>query len=139
MSDINMLMLDEPTNHLDIVSKENIEEVLKEYSGTVVFVSHDRYFVDVVATRILEIENQTIKSYEGRYKYYLNKKEEDKKREELGKNYISIKDEIIRLECEMAFLSGKLKKKHREEECDNDIVQRFFSTAEKLNEYRSMV
>ena len=139
MSEINMLILDEPTNHLDIVSKENIEDTLKEYSGTIVFVSHDRYFIDTVATRILEIENQSIKAYEGRYKYYLSKKEEDKKREQLGKNYLSIKDEIIRLECEMAFLSGKLRKKQGEEESDSEIVNRFFSTAEKLNEYRSMI
>lgn len=139
MADINMLILDEPTNHLDIVSKENIEQVLKQYQGTIIFVSHDRYFINSIATRIFEIEKQSIKAYEGGYKYYSNKIEEDKRKEQVGKNYASIKDEIIKLECEMAFLSGKLNSEKVELESDNEFVLKFFSTAERLNEFRSLL
>lgn len=139
MADINMLILDEPTNHLDIVSKENIEQVLNQYQGTIFFVSHDRYFISSIATRVFEIETQGIKTYEGRYKYYLNKKEEDERKEQFGKSYINIKDEIIKLECQMAFLSGKLNSRKVELESDNEFVLKFFSTAGRLNELRSLI
>ena len=68
--------LDEPTNHLDITSKEILEQALNEYTGTVLYVSHDRYFINQTATRILELVNQTFVNYIGNYDYYLEKKEE---------------------------------------------------------------
>ena len=75
LSEANFLILDEPTNHLDIVSKEVLEDALNHYTGTVLFVSHDRYFINTVATRILDLENQGLTNYIGNYDYYLEKKE----------------------------------------------------------------
>lgn len=74
LSDANFLILDEPTNHLDISSKEILEEALNNYSGTVLYVSHDRYFVNRTATQILELENESFTNYLGNYDYYLEKK-----------------------------------------------------------------
>lgn len=75
LSEANFLLLDEPTNHLDITSKEILEEALRNYAGTVFYVSHDRYFVEKTATRILELKHETILSYDGNYSYYLAQKE----------------------------------------------------------------
>ena len=72
----DFLILDEPTNHLDITSKEILEEALNNYEGTVLYVSHDRYFINKTATRILELTNQRLVNYIGNYDYYLEKKEE---------------------------------------------------------------
>lgn len=76
LSNANFLILDEPTNHLDIVSKEILEQALRDYTGTVLYVSHDRYFINQTATRILELTNQNLVNYIGNYDYYLEKKEE---------------------------------------------------------------
>jgi len=76
LSEANFLILDEPTNHLDIVSKEILEKVLNEYTGTVLYVSHDRYFINQTATRIMDLVNGTFVNYIGNYDYYLEKKEE---------------------------------------------------------------
>lgn len=76
LSEANFLILDEPTNHLDITSKEILERALNDYTGTVLYVSHDRYFINQTATRILELVNQTFVNYIGNYDYYLEKKEE---------------------------------------------------------------
>lgn len=76
LSEANFLILDEPTNHLDIASKEILEEALNSYTGTVLYVSHDRYFINQTATRILDLTNQAIVNYIGDYDYYLEKKEE---------------------------------------------------------------
>lgn len=76
LSEANFLILDEPTNHLDIASKEILENALNNYSGTVLYVSHDRYFINQTATRILELVNQTFINYIGNYDYYLEKREE---------------------------------------------------------------
>ena len=76
LSEANFLILDEPTNHLDIVSKEILEDALREYTGTVLYVSHDRYFINRTATRILELTGETLVNYIGNYDYYLEKKEE---------------------------------------------------------------
>ncbi|MCD7834693.1 MAG: ABC-F family ATP-binding cassette domain-containing protein [Lachnospiraceae bacterium] len=73
LSNANFLILDEPTNHLDITSKEILEEALRNYTGTVLYVSHDRYFINQTATRILELKNQTLFNYIGNYDYYLEK------------------------------------------------------------------
>ena len=76
LSEANFLILDEPTNHLDITSKEILEEALSNYEGTVLYVSHDRYFINKTATRILDLTNQKLVNYIGNYDYYLEKKEE---------------------------------------------------------------
>lgn len=75
LSSANLLILDEPTNHLDITSKEILESALCRYTGTVLFVSHDRYFINKTATRILDLTEQHLNEYKGNYDYYLEKKE----------------------------------------------------------------
>ena len=70
LSNANLLILDEPTNHLDIVSKEILENALNSYTGTVLYVSHDRYFINTTATRIVELTNKTTVNYIGNYDYY---------------------------------------------------------------------
>ncbi|MBS6646090.1 MAG: ABC-F family ATP-binding cassette domain-containing protein [Clostridiaceae bacterium] len=75
LSEANFLILDEPTNHLDITSKEILENALNHYTGTVLYVSHDRYFVNKTATRILELSQETFINYIGNYDYYLEKKD----------------------------------------------------------------
>lgn len=76
LSDANFLILDEPTNHLDIVSKEILENAIINYTGTVLYVSHDRYFINRTATRILELTGGKLLNYIGNYDYYLEKKPE---------------------------------------------------------------
>ncbi|OOB77848.1 MAG: ABC transporter [Epulopiscium sp. Nuni2H_MBin001] len=76
MSATNLLLLDEPTNHLDIMSKEVLERALTTYEGTVVYISHDRYFINQTATKILEMSNKGMILYLGDYDYYLEKKKE---------------------------------------------------------------
>jgi ATP-binding cassette subfamily F protein 3 len=75
---VNLLILDEPTNHLDIPAKEMMEEALQHYDGTVLIVSHDRYFISQVATKIVEIRDGQLLVYAGDYHYYLDKLEEEK-------------------------------------------------------------
>ncbi|MCI8983759.1 MAG: ABC-F family ATP-binding cassette domain-containing protein [Hungatella sp.] len=75
LSNANFLILDEPTNHLDITSKEILEHALNQYTGTVLYVSHDRYFINQTATRILELTGKTFLNYIGNYDYYLEKRE----------------------------------------------------------------
>jgi ATP-binding cassette subfamily F protein 3 len=76
LSEANLLILDEPTNHLDITSKEILENAINHYSGTVLYVSHDRYFINKTATRILDLTEQNLLNYIGNYDYYLEKKPE---------------------------------------------------------------
>ena len=76
LSEANFIILDEPTNHLDITSKEILEQALNSYTGTLLYVSHDRYFINQTATRILELTDNTLVNYLGNYDYYLEKKEE---------------------------------------------------------------
>lgn len=89
LSEANFLILDEPTNHLDIASKEILEEALNSYTGTVFYVSHDRYFINQTATRILELTNQAVVNYIGDYDYYLDKKEE------LTEKYAPVQQETV--------------------------------------------
>lgn len=78
LSEANFLIMDEPTNHLDIASKEVLEKAINQYSGTVLYISHDRYFINKTAHRILELTNNTVINYLGNYDYYVEKKEEFK-------------------------------------------------------------
>ena len=74
LSEANFLILDEPTNHLDMLSKEILEKALAQYEGTVLYVSHDRYFINKTATRLLDLENGRFTNYLGDYDYYLEKR-----------------------------------------------------------------
>ena len=89
----NLLLLDEPTNHMDIVGKESLEQILKEYKGTLIFVSHDRYFVNKIADSILEFKNGKVTFFDGNYEEYTRHKEEvDEDNEKL---YINKKDRTL--------------------------------------------
>ena len=79
----NFLILDEPTNHLDLYSKEILEDALKEFTGTILYISHDRYFINHTATMVLEMEPTRLRRYHGNYDYYLAKKAEEKEQAEL--------------------------------------------------------
>ena len=74
MNPSNFLLLDEPTNHLDMQSKENLELAIKNYKGSLLIISHDRYFISKVANRIIEIKDSKLYSYNGDYEYFLEKK-----------------------------------------------------------------
>ena len=82
----NLLLLDEPTNHMDIVGKESLEEMLKEYTGTLIFVSHDRYFVNKIADSLLIFEKNKVTYFDGNYEEYMRAKEE-KSREEYANEF----------------------------------------------------
>lgn len=79
LSNANFLLLDEPTNHLDMVSKEILESAISQYTGTVFFISHDRYFINKVATRVLELTPKRFNSFLGNYNYFIEKKLEEEK------------------------------------------------------------
>ena len=114
--DINLLILDEPTNHLDIDSREMLENALKDYNGTVFFISHDRYFINKIAEKIMEIRNKVLYDYIGNYDYYRNKvREEITKLEVVQENKKIIKKE-------------KVKEKPRD---DNKLLQREIEKLEK--------
>ena len=76
----NLLLLDEPTNHLDIMSREALEEALLEYDGTLMVISHDRYFLNKVINKIYELNEDGIKEYQGNYSYYVEKKSSNSRR-----------------------------------------------------------
>ena len=107
LSDANFLILDEPTNHLDITSKEILEQALNRYTGTVLFVSHDRYFINKTATRILNLTGQTLVNYIGNYDYYLEKCKE------LTQVFVSGQEEDTQVQAESA---GKADWKKSKEE-----------------------
>lgn len=127
----NLLILDEPTNHLDIDAREQIEEVLLEYKGTVFFISHDRYFINKIATKIIELENHKLNEYLGDYNYYLEIKNRNKqliqeskvkeKKEkninesyEIRKKQKSINTEIRKLETNIKKIEAQIEDIDRE-------------------------
>ena len=80
LTPVNLLILDEPTNHLDIPAKEMLEDAIKNYEGTVVIVSHDRFFISQVANKIVEIRDGDFRVFQGDYQYYLDKIAEEKEK-----------------------------------------------------------
>ena len=112
LSEANFLILDEPTNHLDILSKEILEQALNRYTGTVFYVSHDRYFINQTATRILELTGNTLVNYIGNYDYYLETKDE------LTKIYVpsATEEETASLPSSSAETAGKLTWQQQKEE-----------------------
>ena len=112
LSEANFLILDEPTNHLDILSKEILAQALNRYTGTVFYVSHDRYFINQTATRILELTGNTLVNYIGNYDYYLEKKDE------LTKIYVpsATEEETASLPSSSAETAGKLTWQQQKEE-----------------------
>ena len=84
LSEANFLLLDEPTNHLDMVSKEILEDAVNQYTGTVLYISHDRYFIDRTAQKVLELTNNGVNQYLGNYSYYLEKKNQKEREQYLA-------------------------------------------------------
>ncbi len=114
---VNLLILDEPTNHLDIPAKENIESALQNYDGSALIVSHDRYFISKVATKIVEISEGELVVYDGDYNYYLDKKYEEA--------------EAIRLAAEKAEAEAKRKAK-QEKQKEKDKAKKATKQSKKL-------
>jgi ATP-binding cassette subfamily F protein 3 len=106
LSTANFLILDEPTNHLDIPAKETLERALKQYEGAVMVVSHDRYFISQIATKIVEIRDNGFKVYEGGYEYYQQRKEYERSQAQAAK-------EAAELEAQAAAKRAKAKEKER--------------------------
>ena len=138
----NLLILDEPTNHLDIISRETIENLLMDYKGTVIFVSHDRYFIKKIATKLLVFENESVNYYNGNYDYYLEKRPEnnktlvndDIKTLAIDKvRYVSdfkesskLERKVVKLENEIQNIEGNISKCHEgmmKEEVYTDILK----------------
>ncbi len=128
----NFLILDEPTNHLDLASREVLEDTLKDYSGTVLIISHDRYFLDKVVDYIYELENKDLKKYYGDYSYYKEKKkkedsltvEENKHEDNQGK---------LDYEAQKEARSKEMRRQKRLEEIESTIesLEKRLSTLEK--------
>jgi ATP-binding cassette, subfamily F, member 3 len=110
---VNLLILDEPTNHLDIPAKEMLEEALQNYEGSAIIVSHDRFFLEQVANKIVEVRDGELRLYRGDYHYYLEKLEEEKAQAKLGKLAAekTAKDAAKRAKQQEKELAKKQKKK----------------------------
>ncbi len=87
--EINLLILDEPTNHLDIDSIEALEQALEEFNGTILFISHDRYFINNICSRIVAIEKNKLVDYQGNFDFYKNRKAEAAQIEAQSQNIMS--------------------------------------------------
>ena len=130
LSKSNLLLLDEPTNHLDIDSKEVLEDALKEYEGTLLTISHDRYFLNTVVDRILVLKPNGIEEYLGNYEYYQNKKKEESEKSYLAemedlpsKTKTQIKEERRR-EKELKKNENKAKKLIKDIEVEIELLER---------------
>ena len=130
LSKSNLLLLDEPTNHLDIDSKEVLEDALKEYEGTLITISHDRYFLNTVVDRILVLKPDGIEEYLGNYEYYQNKKKEESEKSYLAemedlpsKTKTQIKEERRR-EKELKKNENKAKKLIKDIEVEIELLEK---------------
>ena len=148
--EVNFIILDEPTNHLDIDSREELETFLKEFEGTLFFVSHDRYFINNIANRVVELSNGCLNSYDGNYEYYkqkvndLMKIEEDKKQsketeitkakvvinlksleiENIVKHKNNIEKHVVELEQRLKIIEEKMNKISDDYEKLNDLYSK---------------
>lgn len=127
LGEFNLLVMDEPTNFLDIRSREVIEEALRWYRGTLIFVSHDRYFISKVANTIWEIEDKKINCYPGDYEYYVFKKDRLKDGD--------IKDKILLLEVQLSKISSELDKAKDSEK--EELNRRFIELTREINRLKS--
>ena len=118
----NLLILDEPTNHLDITSKQVLEEALENYEGTILFVSHDRYFINKIANKVFDITEEGYNIYLGNYDYYLEKREQEKIAKRLKEEKIA---EVVVKEVNDYVLGKEEKRRIRKLERTRDelIVQ----------------
>lgn len=131
----NLLLLDEPTNHLDIISKENLEEALKSFKGTIIAVSHDRYFLSKIATRIWEFSDGNIIDFDGSFSYYLEKKNETAKTEVVSENKES-KTVIQKIKLRKR---QEREKKRQEELAIKELEENILKKEEELEELEHML
>ncbi|MDU2353774.1 MAG: ABC-F family ATP-binding cassette domain-containing protein [Anaerococcus sp.] len=150
ISDTNFILMDEPTNHLDIDSKEILEDAILDYEGTMLIISHDRYFLNKIAIKILEMKSDGMDEYMGNYSYYENKQKEikessieresqivsktqlakEKKKQNLKKNEIKkIKQTIKNIEKEMEDIDSKV-----DELTELTLMENFYSNQDKVKE-----
>ena len=135
LSEANFLILDEPTNHLDIASKEILESALKRYEGTVLFVSHDRYFINRTATRILNLTEQKIVNYIGNYDYYLEKKETNERAYlNNGETVEVVKEDVSEGKTDWQSQKEEQAKKRKIQNRVKKIEEEIESLEEKLSE-----
>jgi macrolide transport system ATP-binding/permease protein len=139
MSNLNVLVLDEPTEHLDLPSREKLEESLVFYAGTVILVSHDRYLLKKVCTKVLSIENQTIRTYLGGFEeYHESRKTKDRrlatdeaKRDQEASPELHTEEKLL-LETKLARLNSELSMMTKDDPNYQDIEKEFFEIARRL-------
>ena len=127
----NLLVLDEPTNHLDITSKQVLEDALENYEGTIVFVSHDRYFINKVANKVLDITGDDYNIYLGNYDYYLEKREQ----ELIAKKLKEEKTDEVQEKVANDYVLGKEEKKRirKLERTREELLEKIESLEEKVS------
>lgn len=123
LSHANFLILDEPTNHLDIQSKEILESAMNSYTGTILYVSHDRYFINKTATRILEISKDSLTSYPGNYRDYLHQKEKEIIQEEGKKSDRSVSESKLDWQQQKELQAKQRKKENRLKKVEDEITR----------------
>ena len=139
----NLLLLDEPTNHLDLESREILEDALADYDGTVLCVSHDRYFINWLATAIVGFSDGTAKRFNGNYDDFIacrsikEEKDEEKKPSENKQNYLNKKREASE-QRKKATLLAKCEKEIAEKEAELDAVNKEISDPETASDYERL-
>jgi ATP-binding cassette subfamily F protein 3 len=137
LSSANFLVLDEPTNYLDIAAREKIEAVLERYAGGMLFVSHDLYFVQRIACKIMLLEQASLKYYDGNYDYYLQKRKNEFASNHDQLDFITIHNRIMQLECDLAFIGGKLNDRLNQDEQESLNLE-YLSKAQELKQLRQL-
>lgn len=123
LSHANFLILDEPTNHLDIQSKEILESAMNSYTGTILYVSHDRYFINKTATRILEISKDGLTSYPGNYQDYLHQKEKESVQESEKQKERSVSESKLDWQQQKELQAKQRKKENRLKKVEEEITR----------------
>ncbi|CAI5466383.1 unnamed protein product, partial [Closterium sp. Yama58-4] len=118
-----LLVLDEPTNHLDIPTKEMLEEALREFSGTVLAVSHDRYFLRQIVNRVVEVKDKKLQDYSGDYNYYLEKNLEARRKELERESEVEAAAPVVKAKSKMSKAEKELQKKQKAQAFQNKQSQ----------------
>lgn len=121
----DILLLDEPTNHLDIYTREIFEEALLQFEGAILFVSHDRYFIDKIATKIIALDKEKLIEYPGDYSYYVEKSKRDEN------NSKAVEKKML-LEIELSYINGKLASQQISQEEKAELELQYFAICREL-------